>query len=298
MPSPPLPPRIALPDDPPLARNRWRLKGRRNGLVEDDLLAGGASRAGQAFTNWLCLIAVVLMVALAGTSWQWLKAREQAEAAAKQAAMAWKFGDGMLEDLAQTRDHTAKLEGERETLIRVLGQAERLHTSLRNEFSTWQKKHEEVVASSERALSQLTQYGQTLETSLGATQAQLAETSQTLQQARAASEEQISQLDGQKTKAEADAAALAQQQNALEVAAGALGQKAQNLDSDNGRLQAEVSRLRTEISSLQTENAAEQLRNNELSSEVARQREKIGALEARLQAAERERDMERDKAKH
>ena len=287
MPSPPLPPRIALTDDPPVILGHGVKKSRRTGAA---IFAGEVSSAGQSFTNWLSLIVVVLMVALAGAIWKGSKTSEQAEAMAKQAATAWKFGDGVLEDLAKARDQSAKLAGERETLIRVLGEAERLHAGLRREFSSWQQKREEVAAGSQRTLAQMSQDSQALEKSLGSAQAELAESGQALRQERMTSQQQVAQLDDEKNRAESAADALAQQKAAVEREAGALDQEAKDLDSNNGRLRAEIARLHHDISLLETENTAEQLRSASLSSEAAKLRHTVSSLESRLQAVEKERD--------
>lgn len=304
MPSPPLPPRIALTDDPPVVQLHAPKRGRRAKGADLDFPPGEAPTGGQTFTNWLALGVFVLMMALAGMVWKWSKATEQTEAAARQAATAWSFSDGVLEDLSKAREQAAKLAGERETLIRVLGDAQKQQASLRSEFTSWQQKHQQVVASSERALAQLSQYGQTLENNLGTAQAQLAATGQTLEQERTTaeqerndSEQQIAQLGNEKTKAQLEAEDQARQKLAAERSAIMLDQAAKGLDNDNARLQTEISRLRSTIGALETENTAEQLRNATLIGDISRQRDKISSLESRLQAAERERDKERDKAK-
>ncbi len=233
------------------------------------------------------------MAALGLMAWKYSQLSNRADDAARQTAQAWKFGEGILEDLATSRTQTDKLEKQREILVKSLGDAEKLHASLRREFTDWQQKHAEAAATSQSAIDQLAQYSQTLETSLGATQSQLVQASQTLGQERVLSQQQMAQLADDKARAEGAASALALQKTSAENDASDLDRAARPLNAENTRLRNEVAQLRTDATTLQTENTAEQVRYSALSTDNTHLREKVRSLEARIQAMEKDRDTDK-----
>ncbi|MDB6138229.1 MAG: hypothetical protein JWO94_1301 [Verrucomicrobiaceae bacterium] len=298
MPSPPLPPRIALTDDlHPGHGPGSRRKTAPVAPVQEEAVR----RPNNVFVNGLVFFCVVLMACLLAALWKWHKADEHSLAAARQAAVSMKFSDGVLQDLALAREQAAKLDRERANLVKMLGEAERLHANLRGELSSARQKHEEVVGSSKQALAEWNQYSQTLEKNLGTTRDQLAQTNGTLQQERTAAQQQISQVETERERAEREAGSLAQQKQAMENQNQAmenqnqaLDRQSQNLDAENARLQGDVTRLRGTISSLETSNNFLDSRNAALSVEISQLRSTVYRLETRIHSLEQGKDNDKD----
>ena len=290
MPSPPLPPRIALTDDlRPVRAGASKRKGYGNTAQ-----AGDGGKVSAAFANGLTLFCFVLMVALLGALWKWQKASDQAEAAAKQAAVASSFSDGVLRDLALAREQAAKLDRERQNLVHMLGEAERLHASLRGELGAWRQKHDEVVGNSQQALAQWNEYGKTLETNLGATRAKLSESNDILDHERSAAEQQLSRVEDERERTARLANTLVQQKNAVEREKQVLDQKAQSLNEENNRLDGDVDRMRGVINNLEFLKNELNTRNATLAIDVNNLRGTVGRLEAKIRALEQEKDRDRD----
>ena len=276
MPSPPLPPRIALTEDLHTGRG-WTSK-KKNHADSHGSEANG-SQAAAVFANGLVFFCAILMACLLAALWKWQKAEETARTASKQAAIASKFGDGVLQDLAQAREQSAKLDRERGNLVRMLGDAERLHATLRADLNTWRQKHQQVLGTSQEALTEWNQYRETLEKNLGATREQLAETNGKLQQQRSVAQQLVSVADGERESAERNAGRLAQQKQAAESENQDLNQKADDLDAENARLQANVTRLRGVVSTLETSNNVLDARNAALVTDINVLRNTIRKME-------------------
>ncbi|MDB6118527.1 MAG: hypothetical protein JWO08_2308 [Verrucomicrobiaceae bacterium] len=284
MPSPPLPPRIALTDDVPPVRG-WTSK--RKAAVHSLAHEAGISQPDKLFPTGLALLCAGLMACLLVAFWKWEKTNEQLIEANRQIAIATKFGDGVLQDLALAREQTAKLDRERGNLVRMLGDAERLHANLRGELDSWRKKHREAVGNSEQALTEWMEYKKTLEKNLGETREQLVETSGALQKERTVAQQLVTVSEGERLSAERKANALAQQKRNAESQNQDLNQEAENLDAENARLNADVTRLKGVIGTLQTSNNILDARNAALVTD-------INVLRARIRKLEQGKDNDRD----
>ncbi len=276
MPSPPLPPRIELTEDLHPTRG-WTPK--KKGRSSSNGSEAPANTAAAVFANGLVFFCAILMACLLAALWQWQKAEKAAKAASNQAVIATKFGDGVLQDLALAREQSAKLDRERGNLVRMLGDAERLHATLRADLNTWRQKHQQVLGTSQEALAEWNQYRETLEKNLGATREQLAETNGKLQQQRSVAQQLVSVSDGERESAERNAGKLAQQKQAVESENQDLNQKADDLDAENARLQANVTRLRGVVSTLETSNNVLDARNAALVTDINVLRNTIRKLE-------------------
>ncbi|MDB6075302.1 MAG: hypothetical protein JWO89_2942, partial [Verrucomicrobiaceae bacterium] len=184
-------------------------------------------------------------------------------------------------------EQTAKLDRERGNLVRMLGDAERLHANLRGELDSWRKKHREAVGNSEQALTEWMEYKKTLEKNLGETREQLVETSGALQKERTVAQQLVTVSEGERLSAERKANALAQQKRNAESQNQDLNQEAENLDAENARLNADVTRLKGVIGTLQTSNNILDARNAALVTD-------INVLRARIRKLEQGKDNDRD----
>lgn len=235
------------------------------------------------------------MIGLLYVLWQWQNAEQRATAAGRQAEISSNFGDGVLQDLALAREQNTKLDRERENLVKLLGEAERLHASLRGELTSWRQKHDEVVSTSQEATAQLASYGQTLQKNLDSTRADLASTDATLRQERSENEQQQAQSSVDLAAAQQRAGALAMQKTAAERESRALDQQNQQLDAENQRMEGDVARLRGLVKTLQETNSGLDAINAGLVSQGNQLRARIKELEGRVRSLEQDRDKDRNK---
>ena len=286
MPSPPLPPRIELTGGPYSGSGG---NGKRK-TWQSAQASTATSKASGTFTNVLVFFCTALMVSLLIVLWQWQKAQERASAAERQADISGKLSDGVLTDLAVAREQAAKLDRERAQLVKMLGEAERLHASLRGELSVQQQQRAEDVAATNLTLAESTKTGQAL-------QSELEKTSATLSTERSAAEQEATRADEELQKVEREAALLAQQRNAAEAkkrqterANQELDQKAQSLNLENDRISADLVRLRGVINNEEILRNELNLRNIGLADEVNRLRATIRKLESTIHAMEKDQD--------
>ncbi len=247
------------------------------------------------FTNLLSVFCAALMIGLLYVLWQWQNAEQRAANASRQAEISGNFGDGVLQDLALAREQNTKLDRERENLVKLLGEAERLHASLRGELTSWRQKHDEVLSTSQEAVSQLASYGQTLQKNLDTTRTDLAATDATLRQERTTSQQQQAQADVDLAASQQKAGTLAMQKTAAERDNRALDQQNQQLDAENRRMEGDVTRLRGLVKNLENTNSGLDAINAGLVSQGSQLRARIKELEGRLRTLEQDRDRDKNK---
>lgn len=291
---PKLPPtqRIALTDDlPPRGKGASKAGKRLPSLGPDR----SVSRSLAMFTNLLSLFCAALMIGLLYLLWRCQEAEQRAIKAARQAELTGNFSDGVLQDLALARVQNTKLDRERENLVKLLGEAERLHASLRGELSSWRQKHEDVIASSQEAAATLTNDNEALKKDLSTTRANLDVTDASLRQARAENEAQQAQAGADMEASLQKARSLAMQKTAAEQQNRALDLENQKLDADNQRMEGDVERLRGLVKTLESTNSGLDAINAGLVSQSNHLRARIKELEAKVRSLEQDRD--RDKSK-
>ena len=295
MPSPPLPSRIEIKGD--------LSSPRKTASRGQDTVANRTKGQNFAlYSNVLTVFCTVLMVALFAIWSKWQTAEDRARIAERRAAISANFGDGILQELALAREQSAKLDRERGNVVRMLGEAERLHASLRGELGQWQRKQEETVAASQAALAEVAQEKQAQASELGKTQAELNQSTQKLDQERMATQQELDRADAELQKAAYEAQVLAQQRNAAEAqkskaerAQQELDKKAQVLNEENNRMDGDISRLKGVINNEEILRNELNLRNVALAAEANQLRAAVGRLETKLRELEQERDKDRDR---
>ena len=293
MPSPPLPPRIELTGD--LSTVHSTLSKGRNRSITTALQSPGNSqgKASAAFANALAVFCTLLMVGLLFTLWKWQRAEKSEAAAKRQTEISSKLSDGFLQELVKAREQSAKLDRERSNLVKLLGDAERLHANLRSEVGAWQQRHEAAVEVSQQAMAESSMTHQ----ALNSTRSLLAQTNNALSDERSAAEEDLAQAEDARQKLEAQAGQLANQVNVAEAQKRAadrvnadLGMKTQALTNENARLDGDVNRLRGVINNLEFLKNELNNRNQALAIEVNQLRLTVGGLEAKIRSMEQEKE--------
>jgi len=254
------------------------------------------------FANTLVFFCTVLMVGCLYVLWQWQKAEERAALADRQAAIATKLSDGVLQDLALAREQSAKLDRERGNVVKMLGEAERLHANLRGEIGNWQQKHDDVLDASKQALAEKDKYEQTLATNLDTTKSLLNQTGQALSEEPSTAQQSLARAEQERLLVEKEANLLALQRNAAdaqkriaEKTTEELGQKAQLLNQENNRLDGDVTRMRGVINNLEILKNELNMRNVGLAGEINQLRATIRSLEDRIHTMEQQQDRDSKK---